>query len=101
MLILVDNEIVPPTSKTMVRAPESWRAARSEPGPESFRFVTRTTAPRRPAGVVTPNPCAPGNTGSASTAELVTTIQAVSAHGPFVAVIVAPPGATAVTSPLG
>src|SRR5215208_1305815 len=49
----------------MVRAPAAASAARSVPGPASSRLVTRITRPPRPAGVATPKPSAPGNTGSA------------------------------------
>jgi len=56
--------MVPETSKTTILGPEAVRAARSEPDPLSFRFVTLMILPPRPARVSVPKPWAPGKTGS-------------------------------------
>ena len=53
--------MVPETSKMIVRFPEALIAARSDPAPESFRFVTFRMEPPRPPGVFTPKPIALGN----------------------------------------
>jgi len=46
-----------------VRGPLASIASRSEPGPESFRFVTSKTLPPRPPTVYFPKPSAPGKAG--------------------------------------
>ena len=63
--------MVPSTSKTMVRAPVVVSAARSEPTPESFRFVTLMTLPPRPPLAHIPNPSAPGKAGVAGEVSVV------------------------------
>src|SRR5271154_5826098 len=56
-----DSEVMSPaTRNTTVRGPEAASAARSEPAPESFRFVTSITMPPRPPTDDAPLPCAPG-----------------------------------------
>ena len=47
----------------MVRGPLASMAWRSEPGSESFRFVTSNTLPPRPPMVYFPKPSAPGKAG--------------------------------------
>jgi hypothetical protein len=68
--IFVRRLMYPATSKTHVRGPLAVIHARSEPVPESLRFVTLMidafagVAPLpEPATVVVPKPAAPGNTG--------------------------------------
>ena len=56
--------MIPETSKMTTRGPLAVSAPRSDPGPSSSKFVTRSTRPPRPAIVVVPNPAAPGKTGS-------------------------------------
>ena len=46
--------IVPLTSKTTMRGPLACIAARSDPGPLSWRLVTLRIVPPRPPGVLTP-----------------------------------------------
>jgi len=54
---------MPATRNTQVRAPLASTHARSEPAPESFKFVTSKTAPPRPPTEAAPPPCAPGKAG--------------------------------------
>src|SRR3954454_14016847 len=56
--------MTPDTVNTQVRGPVAVTQARSDPGPESFRFVTLMTVPPRPPFDVAPPPCAPGNAGT-------------------------------------
>ena len=57
--------IRPATRNTTVRGPVAIRAARKDPGPLSFRFVTSITAPPRPPAASAPPPCAPGKAARA------------------------------------
>src|SRR5580693_5084604 len=51
----------PPTRNTQVLGPLASTQARSDPFPESFRFVTSITTPPRPPTDAAPPPSAPGN----------------------------------------
>ena len=51
----------PPTRNTQVRGPLASTQARSDPFPESLRFVTSITTPPRPPTAAAPPPSAPGN----------------------------------------
>src|SRR5215208_2666612 len=85
-----------------MRGPGAVRAARREPGPASLRFVTRMTWPPRPAGVVVPNPSAPGNTASGPAGgggAAATVITALSLFPPLSAMTIAAPAAAPVTRP--
>src|ERR1700730_15330292 len=53
----------PPTRNTQVLGPLASTQARSDPFPESFRFVTSITTPPRPPTDARPPPSAPGNPG--------------------------------------
>jgi hypothetical protein len=53
--------MLPPTRNTQVRGPLASTHARSDPFPESFRFVTSITTPPRPPVAAAPPPSAPGN----------------------------------------
>src|ERR1700730_9446647 len=53
--------MLPPTRNTQVRGPLASTHARSDPSPESFRFVTSITTPPRPPTAAAPPPSAPGN----------------------------------------
>src|SRR5580700_4655375 len=55
--------MLPPTRNTQVRGPLASTHARSDPFPESFRFVTSITTPPRPPTAAAPPPSAPGNAG--------------------------------------
>src|SRR5213593_2276724 len=98
---LLVSSIVPETSKITTRGPLAASAARSDPVPASFRLVTRYTVPPLPAGVVEPNPSAPGNAGSTPPAGSGVTVMAdVPLLPSLVAVIVATPAAAPVTRPV-
>src|SRR3984957_1602893 len=78
--IVLCGWMTPPTRKTQVRGPEVCTQARSEPVPESLRFVTSITTPPRPPREAAPPPCAPGNaatTPGGGGAAAVTVIVAV------------------------
>ena len=53
--------MLPRTRNTQVRGPLASTHARSDPFPESFRFVTSITTPPRPPTAAAPPPSAPGN----------------------------------------
>src|SRR5687767_15438336 len=88
--------------------PGTDNAARNDPGPVSFRLVTRTTAPPRPPGVMAPKPCAPGKArrpgggggGGGGGGAATTVTVAVPLWLSLVAVSVAVPAARPVTSPV-
>jgi hypothetical protein len=67
MTISLVSAIVPLVSKITTLGPVASSAARSDPTPESLRFVTRRIAgvpPPYAARVVIPKPAAPGTTAS-------------------------------------
>src|SRR5688572_25848977 len=88
--------------------PGTDSAALSDPGPVSFRLVTRTIVPPRPPGVMAPKPCAPGKArrpgggggGGGGGGAATTVTVAVPLWLSLVAVSVAVPATRAVTSPV-
>src|SRR5688500_17179257 len=98
--------MVPETSKTITTGPGTDSAALNDPGPVSFRLVTRTIVPPRPPGVIAPKPCAPGKArrpgggGGGGGGAATTVTLAVPLWFSLVAVSVAVPATTAVTSPV-
>lgn len=61
--MLLSREIVPPTSKIIVRVPDASSAALRLPAPLSFKLVTFITEPPLPPDTYFPNPSAFGNAG--------------------------------------